>query len=47
MSVMRCVLCEALVDTDDDPDSLYVLKHKDHCICRWCREANELETEFD
>lgn len=47
MSLMLCHLCERLVDTDDDPDSLYVLGYDDKCVCDGCRDAHELLTEFD
>ncbi len=45
MSAMLCDHCDALVDTDADPDSLYV---KDRaCLCKSCRnrldEPSELE----
>lgn len=45
MSMMLCTLCGDLVDTDDDPDSLYVTDGK--CFCWECREENDLETEFE
>lgn len=46
MSAMLCKFCRNLVDTDDDPDSLYVVGHDD-CVCKWCREDRKLSTEFD
>lgn len=47
MSMMRCNDCERLVDTDDDPDSLYVVDHDDQCICEHCRDRLALKTKFD
>lgn len=47
MSCMLCKLCERLVDTDDDPDSLYVIRYDGECVCKWCREDGRLKTEFD
>ena len=47
MSAMLCCLCSALVIIDDDPDSLYVLKYPDKCVCKGCRNIHELPTEFD
>lgn len=48
MSVMLCKFCKSAVDTDDDPDSLYVIGHNDgDCVCVWCREDRKLPTEFD
>lgn len=47
MSAMLCKFCRNLVDTDDDPDSLYVVDHADDCVCKWCREDRKLPTEFD
>lgn len=35
MSMMICRDCGTAVDTDDDPDSLYVEDMK--CVCRRCR----------
>lgn len=43
MSMMRCEGCDFFVDTDDDPESLYVIE--DLCICERCRE--ELEEDED
>ena len=48
MSMMLCKLCDRLVNTDDDPDSLYVPKHDGDCICRGCRNSDEeLLSEFE
>lgn len=48
MSGMLCKLCDAFVDTDEDPDSLYVPGHDDECICQWCRNSDEaLLSEFE
>ena len=47
MSAMLCKFCDALVDTDDDPDSLYVIGHDGKCVCKWCRDERELPTELD
>jgi len=43
MSIMRCDDCERLVDTDDDPDSLYIQGKE--CLCITCR--SRMETEID
>jgi hypothetical protein len=47
MSMMACVLCYGYVDTDFDPDSLYVREQDGKCICGGCREREELSTIFD
>lgn len=47
MSLMLCKFCEEAVDTDDDPDSLYVIGHDGACVCRPCRDDRKLPTEFD
>lgn len=47
MSVCICEYCSRLVDTDFDPDSLYVIGHDDKCVCESCRERKDLKTEFD
>lgn len=45
MSMMLCDHCKDLVDTDGDPDSLYV---KDaECLCRLCREEQRRPSEFE
>lgn len=44
---MLCKFCEALVDTDDDPDSLYVVGYAESCVCQACRDDRKLATEFD
>lgn len=47
MSAMCCEFCRRLVDTDFDPDSLYVRDHDGECVCRSCRNDRDLRTEFD
>lgn len=47
MSAMCCHFCGRIVDTDDDPDSLYVLGYDDRCVCEACRDERELRTELD
>lgn len=37
MSCMRCDKCSGIVDTDFDPDSLYVSGRD--CLCKWCRDG--------
>lgn len=39
MSMMKCEICHALVDTDSDPDSLYVPGRE--CVCEECRDSGE------
>ena len=44
MSLMPCADCGLLVDTDDDPESLYAferLGRKVDCLCETCRESME------
>jgi len=36
MSLMRCDGCGWITDTDDDPESLYVLDGE--CLCENCRD---------
>ena len=36
MSIMRCDKCSNLVDTDEKPESLYIVGHD--CLCEWCLE---------
>ena len=40
MSMMRCDGCGFVVDTDSDPDALYV--DNNDCLCEACREGVEL-----
>lgn len=47
MSAMCCLFCGYLVDTDFDPDSLYVRDHDGECVCEGCRYDRKLKTEFD
>lgn len=47
MSMMICHLCGLPVDTDDDPDSLYVPKYEDKAICSGCRSSENLPSEFE
>lgn len=44
MSMMRCDRCQKVIDTDDDPDSLY--ETEDGCICERCREL-EADQEYE
>lgn len=43
MSMMKCDNCEVLIDTDSDPESLYVVDIK--CFCLDCRDSKEVESE--
>ena len=45
MSCMFCVACGYLVDTDIDPDSLYVKGRE--CLCQFCRDSLNEPSEFD
>lgn len=45
MSYMKCHVCHDLIDTDSDPDSLYVFP--DECVCEACRETYHLKTEWE
>lgn len=47
MSTMLCSVCDRLVDTDSDPDSLYVETIRSDCVCKACRDVLDLKTEFD
>lgn len=48
MSMDRCHDCGRTVDTDDDPGCyVEVSKHKDVCVCEFCREAREIDAEID
>jgi hypothetical protein len=47
MSAMLCAICKALVDTDDDPDSLYVPQHPNEAVCSECRDERDLPSEFE
>ena len=40
-----CTNCGDLVDTDDDPDSLYVPRWP--CLCQHCRDKLDLPPVFD
>lgn len=41
MSMMRCSRCDFAVDTDDEPESLYIIDGK--CLCANCRADLEAE----
>lgn len=45
MSAMLCDCCGNLVDTDADPDSLYVAKRE--CLCVGCRNELDEPSEFE
>jgi len=47
MSMMLCAYCDAggYVDTDADPDSLYVLK--DAAVCCMCRFERDIEPNYE
>ena len=45
MSMAKCVICEDLVDTDTDPESLYTPGR--HCVCENCREDLGYEPDGD
>ena len=45
MSVWICCECAHLVDTDSDPDSLYVVDYEDLCVCVSCRDRLDLEVK--
>lgn len=45
MSAMLCDCCGNLVDTDTDPDSLYVPKRA--CLCHGCRNELDEPSEFE
>jgi len=47
MSAMCCAICTNLVDTDFDPDSLYVPSRDGECICQGCRNEHNLPSEFE
>lgn len=44
MSMIRCDLCETLIDSDDDPEC-FVEGNPSGCFCKWCREQAEAESE--
>lgn len=37
MSMLLCDGCKMPVDTDEDPDSLYI--GEDECVCKSCRKV--------
>lgn len=45
MSAMLCDQCTGLVDTDRDPDSLYVQGRE--CLCKGCRNDGDEPSEFE
>lgn len=46
--MMMCSECRALVDTDEDPDSLYGPERDGEAVCRSCRHSDErLLSEFE
>lgn len=45
MSCMRCDCCSEIVDTDVDPDSLYVKNRE--CLCKGCRDERNEPSEFE
>lgn len=44
MSMIRCDLCESLIDSDDDPEC-FVEGNPSGCFCKSCRDQAEQETE--
>lgn len=48
MSMIRCDLCDRLIDSDDDPDC-FVEGNPSGCFCEPCRDraAAEIEAEAD
>lgn len=42
MSMIRCDLCNRLIDSDDDPDC-FVEGNPSGCFCERCREQAEEE----
>ena len=45
MNLSSCSWCGILVDTDADPDSLYIDEWP--CACLTCREAMDWEINYD
>jgi len=46
MSMCICDSCSRSVDSDDDPDCFIdTSPTTTACLCEWCREENEEETE--
>lgn len=45
MSAMLCDCCRGLVNTDADPDSLYVKGRT--CLCHGCRNELDEPSEFE
>lgn len=45
MSIMACSKCQCYVDTDDDPDSLYIVGHT--CVCQDCRDFYDLSVNLN
>lgn len=45
MSAMLCNVCGSLVDTDADPDSLYVKGRE--CLCQYCRSSLDEPSQFE
>ena len=45
MSMIQCNGCGEAIDTDLDPESLYVIE--DQCWCRICRGESDLGREDD
>lgn len=46
MSMMLCYICDRMVDTDVDYDSLYTIEYPDECVCEYCRDTLGLELDI-
>jgi len=44
MSMIRCDLCENLIDSDEDP-ACFVEGNPSGCFCKACRDQAEAEAE--
>jgi len=45
MSMMKCSYCKRSVDTDQFPESLYIIGHEGKCVCIDCTEIRSLQLE--
>ena len=43
MSLVRCFMCDGIIDSDEHPDGFYVKGHEDKYICENCVETHNLE----
>lgn len=46
MSLAKCDMCNAIVDTDESPEGFYVKGYADKYVCESCVENNNLEYEI-